>query len=226
MVAAKALFSLVLAASGALGHPHGVEEKIHLHAAQPLYRRTLSHCQEAFQDEEFVRRTIERRTSEVVRLKKERGLENGYVTGIQVRLHFAGLTNHSLTIHGRQFDLDQYMEGFNKALSTDHHVNKPFNKNTKAADLFGSSGACMTTPEVTEGPLCEYADSFSATVSLTALTDVTGEQIRRELTEGEGGVKVTVDIQVVDVKTCKPLQNVAVDFWSCNATVGITSQST
>jgi protocatechuate 3,4-dioxygenase beta subunit len=50
--------------------------------------------------------------------------------------------------------------------------------------------------------------------------DVRGEQIRKELTEGEGGVKMTIDIQVMDVKTCKPLQDVAVDFWSCNSTVG------
>jgi protocatechuate 3,4-dioxygenase beta subunit len=52
------------------------------------------------------------------------------------------------------------------------------------------------------------------------VTDVKGEQIRRNLTEGEGGVHMTIDIQVVDVKTCKPLTDVAIDFWSCNSTVG------
>jgi len=30
---------------------------------------------------------------------------------------------------------------------------------------------------------------------------------------------MTMDIQVVDVKTCMPLQDVAVDIWGCNTTV-------
>lgn len=50
--------------------------------------------------------------------------------------------------------------------------------------------------------------------------DVRGEEVRRELTEGESGVKMTIDIQVVDVKTCQPIVNSAVDFWSANSTVG------
>lgn len=72
---ANALVCLLLAVPMGLAHPHGAE-KDSLHAAQPLYRRTLSHCQEAFQEEEVVKRNIQRRQAEVARLKKERNLEN------------------------------------------------------------------------------------------------------------------------------------------------------
>ena len=42
-------------------------------------------------------------------------------------------------------------------LSKDHRVNKPFAKNTKAAELFADDGACMMQPLVSEGPLCEQS---------------------------------------------------------------------
>ena len=75
------------------------------------------------------------------------------------------------------------------------------------------------------GRLVERARGAWAPCGLHLLTrvrydvDVRGEQIRRDLTEGQGGVKMTIDIQVVDVKTCKPIPKAAVDFWSCNSTV-------
>ncbi|KAL0943539.1 intradiol ring-cleavage dioxygenase-like protein (extracellular dioxygenase) [Colletotrichum truncatum] len=167
------LLQLLLVPLG-LAHPHGVEEREFQHAAQPWYRRSLDHCAEAFSEPEFVKRTIERRHEELQRLRQKRGIEDIPI------------------IHGRDF---------NTVLRTDHRVNKPYNENTPASELFAGSGACMLTPEQTEGPLY-----------------VKGEEVRRELTEGEGGVKMTIDIQVVDVKTCKPITNAAVDFWSANST--------
>lgn len=59
----------------------------------------------------------------------------------------------------------------------------------------------MMAPLVSEGPLY-----------------VSGEQVRRNLTDYETGVPMSLDIQVVDAKTCKPIQNAAVDIWSCNTT--------
>jgi len=72
----NALTYLLLAIPLGLAHPPGMEEKVYLHSAQPLYRRSLSHCQSTFEEPEFVKRTIARRQSEVYRLKKERGLEH------------------------------------------------------------------------------------------------------------------------------------------------------
>jgi len=95
-------------------------------------------------------------------------------------------------IHGRDF-----IEVINK----DHKSSMAVTPDTPDLELFANSGNCVLSPEVTEGPLY-----------------VRGEEVRRELTEGESGVKMTIDIQVVDVNTCKPMETVALDFWSCNST--------
>ncbi|OHW89789.1 extracellular dioxygenase protein [Colletotrichum incanum] len=186
----KILFHLLLANPLGLAHPHGAEEREFQHSAQPWYRRSLDHCAEAFSDPEFVKRTIERRHDELQRLRKTRGIQDMPI------------------IHGRDF---------NTVLNKDHRVNKPYNENTPASELFAGSGACMLTPEQTEGPLCE--DYHHKTDAYTdCFLDVKGEEVRRELTEGERGVKMTIDIQVVDVRTCQPVTNAAVDFWSANST--------
>jgi len=49
--------------------------------------------------------------------------------------------------------------------------------------------------------------------------DVQGEQIRKDNTEGQAGVKLTLAIQVVDYKTCAPVPKAYVDIWSSNSTV-------
>jgi hypothetical protein len=73
----NSLLQLLLVAAAPLSsaHPHGAEEKTTLHAAQPMYRRTLSHCDEKLSDPALIKRTVERRIAEVKRLRAERGLE-------------------------------------------------------------------------------------------------------------------------------------------------------
>ncbi|KAJ6502658.1 aromatic compound dioxygenase [Mycena vulgaris] len=41
--------------------------------------------------------------------------------------------------------------------------------------------------------------------------------MRIDVTENQPGVAFTVDIGVMDITTCKPLPNVAVEIWSANA---------
>jgi len=48
---------------------------------------------------------------------------------------------------------------------------------------------------------------------------VKGEEVRKDITEGEAGIKLTLAIQVVDYKTCKVVPDAFVDIWSSNATV-------
>ena len=62
-------------------------------------------------------------------------------------------------IHPRQFGFGggaAQLDNFRKALNVDHKGAKGITKDTKPADLFANTGACMTTPEVTEGPLCKW----------------------------------------------------------------------
>ncbi|KAG9699566.1 aromatic compound dioxygenase, partial [Aureobasidium melanogenum] len=66
--------------------------------------------------------------------------------------------------------------------------------------LFGN-GSCILVPEVTQGPYY-----------------VEGEYIRKNITEDQEGVPLTIDIQVIDVNTCEPVPDVYIDFWHCNAT--------
>jgi protocatechuate 3,4-dioxygenase beta subunit len=61
---------------------------------------------------------------------------------------------------------------------------------------------------------------------LMSRADVSGEGVRRDLTENEKGVPMTMEVQVVDVKTCLPLKDVAVDIWSCNTTVRLKGNLT
>lgn len=49
--------------------------------------------------------------------------------------------------------------------------------------------------------------------------DVSGEFVRSDITEGQDGVELVLDIQVVDTTTCEVLSNVAVEAWACNSTV-------
>ncbi|KAK5660011.1 hypothetical protein OQA88_13479 [Cercophora sp. LCS_1] len=105
-----------------------------------------------------------------------------------------GLAHQDHPLRPRQNKLEEFI---NKS----HQVKKPFTKDTKASELFADDGACMMAPLVSEGPLY-----------------VAGEEVRRDITGGERGVPTTLDVQVIDVNTCKPIQNAAVDIWGCNTT--------
>lgn len=66
---------------------------------------------------------------------------------------------------------------------------------------------CILTEEVTAGP---YIWPESQT-------------LRQDMTEGQAGVPMTLDIGVMDVETCEPLSDVLVDIWHCNATGSYSS---
>lgn len=55
---------------------------------------------------------------------------------------------------------------------------------------------------------------------LTIGQDVHGELVRKNVKDGEKGVNMYLDIQVMDINSCKPLKDLAVEIWSANSTVG------
>ncbi|WP_371547889.1 intradiol ring-cleavage dioxygenase [Streptomyces sp. NBC_00554] len=64
-----------------------------------------------------------------------------------------------------------------------------------------SAEACYTlTSETTEGPY--YIDA---------------DKIRRDITEDQEGIPMTLKLKVIDADTCKPVKNAAVDIWHCTA---------
>jgi protocatechuate 3,4-dioxygenase beta subunit len=57
------------------------------------------------------------------------------------------------------------------------------------------------TPEVTDGPYY-----------------VVGESIRKNVTEGQAGVPLYLEVQYLDITTCLPVSGLYVDIWNANAT--------
>jgi protocatechuate 3,4-dioxygenase beta subunit len=71
---------------------------------------------------------------------------------------------------------------------------------------FGSAPAaagavgCVLTPEMTEGPYY-----------------ISGEKLRRNITEGRPGTRLDLRLAVVDASTCKPINGAVVDIWHADA---------
>ncbi|KAL0933332.1 uncharacterized protein CTRU02_212295 [Colletotrichum truncatum] len=66
---------------------------------------------------------------------------------------------------------------------------------------------CVLTPEVTKGP---YVWPQSQT-------------LRQDMSEGQAGVPLYLDIGVLNVNTCEPVEDALVDLWHCNATGSYSS---
>jgi protocatechuate 3,4-dioxygenase beta subunit len=84
-------------------------------------------------------------------------------------------------------------------------------KDLLAAEEAGAAGSgpaavesglitCVLSPEMTEGPYF-----------------VEGDRVRRNVIEGKPGVPLTLRLTVVDVSSCMPIRNAAVDIWHCDA---------
>ena len=59
---------------------------------------------------------------------------------------------------------------------------------------------CVLTPELTEGPYY-----------------IAGEKLRRDIREGHPGTLLTLHLTVLNVATCRPIKNAAVDIWHADA---------
>jgi protocatechuate 3,4-dioxygenase beta subunit len=59
---------------------------------------------------------------------------------------------------------------------------------------------CVLTPELTEGPYY-----------------VSGERLRRDITEGKPGTPLLLNLKVINASTCKVVKNATVEIWHCDA---------
>jgi protocatechuate 3,4-dioxygenase beta subunit len=78
---------------------------------------------------------------------------------------------------------------------------KDFTLDTPTGTIFSSNATCALVPETVIGPYY-----------------VAGELIRTDITDGQAGVPVHLDLQFVDVATCNGVSNLLVDIWHCNST--------
>lgn len=72
---------------------------------------------------------------------------------------------------------------------------------TPESTVFAANTSCILSPENTDGPYY-----------------VTGEFIRKNVTEGEPGIPLYLEVQYIDITTCEPVPEVYVDIWNCNST--------
>ncbi|KAI1304448.1 Intradiol ring-cleavage dioxygenase [Xylaria venustula] len=90
------------------------------------------------------------------------------------------------------------------------------------------AGAGNTTFQIqTEAP---YYDSFQNDTCVLSSIVTEGpyvwpesQTLRQDMSEGQPGVPLWMDIGVIDVNTCEPLPDVLLNFWHCNATGSYSS---
>ncbi|GMG12467.1 unnamed protein product [Aspergillus oryzae] len=95
-------------------------------------------------------------------------------------------------------NIDRRWHGHNTTFSV--HTEAPYFETIQ-------NDTCVLTPEVTEGPYV-YPPS---------------QTLRRDMTENQPGVPLWLDIGVLDMATCEPLEDVLIDMWHCNATGSYSS---
>jgi protocatechuate 3,4-dioxygenase beta subunit len=59
---------------------------------------------------------------------------------------------------------------------------------------------CVLTPELTEGPFY-----------------VSGQKLRRDISEGKPGTPLLLNLKVINARTCKVVKNATVELWHCDA---------
>ncbi|KAJ8062692.1 hypothetical protein OCU04_009214 [Sclerotinia nivalis] len=72
---------------------------------------------------------------------------------------------------------------------------------TPESTIFAANTSCILTPANTDGPYY-----------------VIGESIRQNVTDGQAGVPLHLEVQYIDITTCEPVPNIYVDIWNANAT--------
>ncbi|KAL2129752.1 hypothetical protein VTI74DRAFT_7342 [Chaetomium olivicolor] len=121
------LANLILAARLTVAHP-GNKEEVAAHAALPLERKSLAHCEKEFSHPEFLKKTVEIHGRELARLRRSLGLE----------------VEEKQKLHPRDYI---------SVSRIDHKSSKSVSKGMDLSTLFSDSGACMLMPAVDQGPL-------------------------------------------------------------------------
>ncbi|KAI1337331.1 Intradiol ring-cleavage dioxygenase [Xylariaceae sp. FL0016] len=106
-----------------------------------------------------------------------------------------GLAGQKLRTKRDQEELEEWMEVSHDTSSLGYDLD------TDAETIFSGNSTCALVPEVTIGPYW-----------------VEGELIRTDVTDGQEGVPLHLDLQFVDINTCEPIPEILIDIWACNST--------
>ncbi|KAK6345734.1 hypothetical protein TWF718_007642 [Orbilia javanica] len=145
-----------------------------------ISRRSLAACRDNENAKALFKRSFERRSALVNKIRKERGLAERSLEDSHriAKRAFEDVSqiDHNNTFADAKFD-------------------------TESSVLFSGNSSCLLMPEVTEGPYY-----------------VAGEYVRVDITDGQVGVPLYLDIQVIDTTTCEPVSSAFFDAWHTNAT--------
>ena len=86
------------------------------------------------------------------------------------------------------------------ACSSDGSTSNRSGSPSSSTDGGFRTALCVVTPEQTEGPF--YVDDA---------------MVRRDISESRPGVPLDIEVIVLDANACRPMPNVAVDIWHCDA---------
>lgn len=78
-----------------------------------------------------------------------------------------------------------------------------YDSTTPEATVFAANSSCILTPDVTDGPYYVFGEAIRQNVKEEMYSD---------------GVDLYLELQYVDINTCEPVSDVAVDIWNANAT--------
>jgi protocatechuate 3,4-dioxygenase beta subunit len=78
-----------------------------------------------------------------------------------------------------------------------------YSANTPESRIFGGNTSAILAPTITDGPYYVW-----------------GEILRQNVKEEKycDGVDLTLEVQYIDVNTCRPVKGAVVDIWNANAT--------
>ncbi|KAI3340065.1 Intradiol ring-cleavage dioxygenase [Ustulina deusta] len=130
-----------------------------------------------------------------VKARKERAISRRAATFARLRDE-RGL-NDATWLHRR--DAASFRQW--AALSHNKTGSVDLTKESTNAEIFGSNTSCVLTPDNANGPYFVYQ-----------------EHIRSDVVENTVGVPMHIELQFIDVTTCKPATQLLIDTWSCNAT--------
>ncbi|KAK8122881.1 hypothetical protein PG984_011551 [Apiospora sp. TS-2023a] len=86
-------------------------------------------------------------------------------------------------------------------------VDAQYDQSTSPDIIFADNASCALVVETTIGPYF-----------------VSGELLRTNMTEGQKGVPLHLDIQLISTSTCSPVKDMVIDMWHSNAT-GVTKDA-
>ncbi|MCP5162941.1 MAG: intradiol ring-cleavage dioxygenase [Hahellaceae bacterium] len=97
------------------------------------------------------------------------------------------------------------LTGCDDSQTAESLTNSVSDSETVSATTTTTSGSCVLIPQETEGPY-----PLTAVLSNSAM-------VRKDITEGKGGVPLTLKIKLVDVNNaCQPVTQASIYVWHCD----------